>query len=159
MLDLFDIRKSFGSRTLFSGVNLRVNPRDRLGLVGPNGTGKTTLFRIILNEISPDSGRVEVQKNIRMGYLAGVHRVMGRRLAEYCVNAAASARCVKERAACVAELERLGHGDDNDAAHVALAKKAGLSDRLLAVDADHMPGMARSILVGWVSRRKTSIAR
>ncbi|HOA14671.1 MAG TPA: ATP-binding cassette domain-containing protein, partial [Myxococcota bacterium] len=153
MLDLFDIRKSFGSRTLFSGVNLRVNPRDRLGLVGPNGTGKTTLFRIILNEISPDSGRVEVQKNIRMGYLAQeVHPshagTMG--LAEYCVlNARGVGPLQKERAACVAELERLGHDNDNDAAHVALAKRlAHVEDRLLAVDADHMPGMARSILVG-----------
>ena len=48
MIDLIDISKSFGARQLFAKVNLRVRDRDRLGLVGPNGTGKTTLFRILM---------------------------------------------------------------------------------------------------------------
>ena len=153
MIDLIDVKKSFGSRVLFSGVNLRVNPRDRLGLVGPNGTGKTTLFRIITGEISPDAGRVETMKNVRLGYLAQeVHpsSAGGMGLADYIVqNARGAGRLMREKADCLAALEALGHGDEHDAAHVSLAKKlAHIDDRLLAIDADHMPGKARSILVG-----------
>ncbi len=153
MIDLIDIRKSFGSRVLFAGVNLRINPRDRLGLVGPNGTGKTTLFRVILGEIGADSGRVEIQKNLRIGYLPQeVHPsgagTMG--LADYCVDKARGVGALlRDKAACLAELDALGHGHDSDEIHVSLAKKlAWIDDRLLAADADHMPARARAILVG-----------
>ena len=50
ILQLEHIAKSFGGRTLFSGVNLRLEQFDRLALVGPNGAGKTTLLNIISGE-------------------------------------------------------------------------------------------------------------
>ncbi|MBA4370147.1 MAG: ABC transporter [Coriobacteriaceae bacterium] len=64
-----NVSKSFGSRTLFSGVSLRVGARDRIALVGPNGAGKTTLLEIIAGEQSPDEGSVARAKDAVIGYL------------------------------------------------------------------------------------------
>ena len=69
ILQLEHIAKSFGGRTLFSGVNLRLEEFDRLALVGPNGAGKTTLLNIISGEDYPDEGRVVLAKGAQTGYL------------------------------------------------------------------------------------------
>ncbi len=69
MLKLVDVGYSIGERTLFSELNLNVNKYDRFGLVGANGTGKTTLLRIIRNEISPTRGHVERHRGLQIGYL------------------------------------------------------------------------------------------
>ncbi|UCG91524.1 MAG: ABC-F family ATP-binding cassette domain-containing protein [candidate division WOR-3 bacterium] len=69
MLSLINIEYSIGVRTLFSQVTLNVNPFDRFGLVGANGTGKTTLLKIINGETLPTKGSVRKLKNITMGYL------------------------------------------------------------------------------------------
>ena len=69
MLSLIDVEYSIGARTLFSQVNLNVNPSDRFGLVGANGTGKTTLLKIINGEALPTKGNVRKLKKITIGYL------------------------------------------------------------------------------------------
>jgi ATP-binding cassette, subfamily F, member 3 len=70
MLQLSNVSKSFSGRVLFENVSLQINRGDRVGLVGPNGAGKSTLFSIILNEQSPDSGRVLMERGMTFGYLA-----------------------------------------------------------------------------------------
>lgn len=156
MLDLIDIRKSFGSRLLFSGVNIRINQRDRIGLVGPNGTGKTTLFRIILGEISADAGRIEIQKGIRLGYLQQeIHPSCAGDLGlvQFCVrNARGVGELLDRKAECLAELDRhmAAHGGDvHDDSHDAVVHRlAEIEDRLTAAEADAMPSKAMSILTG-----------
>lgn len=69
MITLSGVEKSHGGRTLFSEVSLQLNRGDRLGLVGPNGAGKTTLFNLILGEESTDSGTVDLQRNLDLGFL------------------------------------------------------------------------------------------
>ena len=59
MLTLADVSKSYGTRELFSDVSLFIARTDRLGLVGANGTGKTTLFNLILGEERADTGAIE----------------------------------------------------------------------------------------------------
>jgi len=59
----------FTKRTLFKDVTLSIFPKEKIGLTGPNGAGKTTLFSIILGEIEPVEGNVQIQKNINIGYL------------------------------------------------------------------------------------------
>lgn len=70
MLRIQDLCKSYGSQVLFEDATLQLIPGERLGLVGRNGHGKTTLFRLILGEEHEDSGVIDMPKNYRMGHLA-----------------------------------------------------------------------------------------
>ncbi|MFP6899560.1 MAG: ABC-F family ATP-binding cassette domain-containing protein, partial [Opitutales bacterium] len=69
MLTVSQVSKGFGPQTLFTEVSLRLLGGDRVGLVGPNGTGKTTLFSIILGDAEPDSGKIELERGTRIGFL------------------------------------------------------------------------------------------
>jgi len=69
MITLNNLSKSYGVRTLFEDINLMINRGLKCGLVGPNGTGKSTLFSIILGLDEPSSGQVQINKNVHIGYL------------------------------------------------------------------------------------------
>ena len=70
MIRVENLYKSFGELTLFAGISFTLNAKQRLGVVGRNGHGKTTLFRIILGEENPDSGSVIIPKGYRIGYVS-----------------------------------------------------------------------------------------
>lgn len=71
-LQAFEISKSYGSgeqkRTLFSNVSFDIKRGERICIIGPNGTGKTTLLRMIMSEIPPTSGHIKIGHNIVFGY-------------------------------------------------------------------------------------------
>ena len=69
MLTLSGVAKSYGDRVLFADAALQVNRGDRIGLVGPNGAGKSTLFAIVLGEEPVDDGRVNLERDARVGFL------------------------------------------------------------------------------------------
>ena len=69
VLSAQNLNMSFGDRTLFDGVSFEINTGDRVGLIGANGTGKTTLFRLILGSESPTSGEIHPGKNTVVGYM------------------------------------------------------------------------------------------
>ncbi|MCR4338111.1 MAG: ATP-binding cassette domain-containing protein [Candidatus Omnitrophica bacterium] len=69
MITINNLSKNLTQRTLFKDVTLSINSREKIGLTGPNGTGKSTLFNIILGEMEASSGGVQLQKNLNIGYL------------------------------------------------------------------------------------------
>ena len=69
MIKINQLSKSYFARELFTDVNLQMNAGERLGLVGRNGHGKTTLFRLILGQEEPDSGEITLPRNYRIGHL------------------------------------------------------------------------------------------
>lgn len=69
LLSLSNISKSFGANLLFDGVSFTVEDGHKIGLVGVNGTGKTTLFKIIQDQMRYDSGEVYKAKNVNIGYV------------------------------------------------------------------------------------------
>ncbi len=69
MITVTGLTKGFGARDLFSGAELFVAARDRVAIVGPNGTGKTTLLEMIAGQQAPDEGRVKVLAGAIVGYL------------------------------------------------------------------------------------------
>ncbi|MCQ4023034.1 MULTISPECIES: ABC-F family ATP-binding cassette domain-containing protein [unclassified Ruminococcus] len=69
LLSLQNVGMEFSERTLFSGISLEVGERDKIGFIGANGIGKTTLFKIICGELEPTSGGVAVSKAAKVGYM------------------------------------------------------------------------------------------
>lgn len=70
MIKIVNLSKSFGVRKLFNEVSFNVNQGERIGLVGRNGHGKTTLLKIIIKEESPDSGEVVIPRGYTTGHVA-----------------------------------------------------------------------------------------
>jgi ATP-binding cassette subfamily F protein 3 len=69
MISIDNLSKSFGGRELFDGVSFKINSKERVGLVGRNGHGKSTLFRIIVGEEGYDDGTITMPKGYRIGYV------------------------------------------------------------------------------------------
>ena len=70
MIHLTKISKQHGSQILFSNASLQILPGTRIGLVGANGTGKTTIFRLITGEEEADGGEISCAKKIKIGYFS-----------------------------------------------------------------------------------------
>jgi len=70
MITITNLSKNYGKKILFQDISLTINRGEKIGLIGPNGAGKSTLFSLILGELEPSSGDVQVHKNVHVGYLA-----------------------------------------------------------------------------------------
>ena len=68
VIELENVAKSFDGRILFQDFSYKFTPRDRIGIIGGNGTGKSTLMNIITGRIEPDRGKVDIGKTIHIGY-------------------------------------------------------------------------------------------
>ncbi len=69
VLTLKDVGKAFGDRQLFENVTLQVEGGERIALLGDNGTGKSTLLKILMGEEQPDAGRIKYGPSVRTAYL------------------------------------------------------------------------------------------
>jgi ATP-binding cassette, subfamily F, member 3 len=69
VIKINQLSKSYFARELFTDVSFQMNAGDRLGLVGRNGHGKSTLFKLILGHEEPDSGEITIPRNYRIGHL------------------------------------------------------------------------------------------
>ena len=70
ILSCKDICKSYGIRDVLKDITFSINDGDKVGIIGANGEGKSTLFKIITKEISQDSGEIFIDKNKTLGYLS-----------------------------------------------------------------------------------------
>src|SRR5205823_11918652 len=69
MLQLESVSKQFATKVLLKEASVHLRPGTRVGLVGPNGVGKTTLLRLVLCEQVVDDGRIRKRPRLRIGYL------------------------------------------------------------------------------------------
>jgi ATP-binding cassette, subfamily F, member 3 len=69
MISINNLSFYFGSRPLYLNANLHIKPKDKIGLVGANGTGKSTLLRLIVGEYQPDEGNISKSGNCTIGFL------------------------------------------------------------------------------------------
>ncbi len=69
MLSISNLNFYFGSRALYEGANLHIKPRAKIGLIGANGTGKSTLLRLISGEYTPDGGNISKSGECTIGFL------------------------------------------------------------------------------------------
>ena len=70
IIELKDIGKSYGGVEYIHDFSYNILRNDRIGIVGNNGCGKTTLLRIIMGQVTPDTGSVEIGETVRIGYFS-----------------------------------------------------------------------------------------
>ncbi|WP_353484935.1 energy-dependent translational throttle protein EttA [Haliscomenobacter sp.] len=73
VIDVKNVSKSFGDRILFENVNFSIPKNAVVGIIGPNGVGKSTLFKIIMGKEKPDSGEVIVGETVQLSYVDQSH--------------------------------------------------------------------------------------
>lgn len=69
MIALNDITFEFGARALYDDANWHIKPGEKIGLIGANGTGKTTLLKLLVGDYTPTSGTISKSKDLKIGYL------------------------------------------------------------------------------------------
>ena len=102
MISIDNLTVSFGGWTLFDGISFLVNPKERIGLVGRNGAGKTTILKLIAGLQQPTSGAVTKNADCTIGYLPQQMQV-----ADTTTLIAETAKAFEEVLALEAEIERL----------------------------------------------------
>ena len=102
MISLDNLSISYGGWTLFDGISFMINPKDRIGLVGKNGAGKTTMLRVITGEQQPTEGAVTINGECSIGYLPQQMRV-----ADTTTLIAETAKAFDEVLKIEADIERL----------------------------------------------------
>ena len=102
MISIDNLTVSFGGWTLFDGISFLVNPKERIGLVGKNGAGKTTILKLIAGLQQPTSGAVTKNADCTIGYLPQQMQV-----ADTTTLIAETAKAFEEVLALEAEIERL----------------------------------------------------
>jgi len=132
MLHVNDLTFRFGGRVLFDGASVHVAAGQRVGLIGRNGTGKSTLLKLILDELHPDGGEIAVRPRARVGRLAQ-EAPEGEASLVDCVLAADA-----ERTRLLVEAETTADPTRLAEAH----------ERLAAIDAHSAPARAAAILAG-----------
>ncbi|MBU1220767.1 ABC-F family ATP-binding cassette domain-containing protein [Myxococcota bacterium] len=147
LLNLVNINLSFGSREIFTNLSLQISSGDKIGLIGANGRGKTTLFRIIRGELKPDSGEVSFLKGARIGYLPQeMDFTSDDTIISYLMSANTKADDIQEE---IVRLEEELHNEDAPDALEAIAAQLGaLHEELHSKDSQYSQHEAEMILCG-----------
>ncbi|HMY84173.1 MAG: energy-dependent translational throttle protein EttA [Saprospiraceae bacterium] len=74
VIDIEGVSKSFGDRTLYENLNIRIPRNAIVGIIGPNGVGKSTLFKMITGELQPDSGQIVIGESVKIAYVDQSHK-------------------------------------------------------------------------------------
>ena len=140
------VTKTIGERVLFADAFLRVGARDRVALVGANGTGKTTLLEVIAGNQEPDEGLVIRAKDATVGYLRQeAIEMSGRSVLDEVLSEAAGVRGLEHRIAMLAEELETAEPEDTEA---LLAEYGRLQERFEHLGGYTVEAEAKSVLTG-----------
>jgi len=132
MLNINEVIVRLGGRTILDRATAAIPPGSRVGLIGRNGAGKSTLMKVMIGQLDPDGGAVEMPRKTRLGYIA---------------QEAPSGHMTPFETVLAADGERARLMDE--AEHCSDPHRLGdLHDRLLAIDAWGAPAKAARILLG-----------
>ncbi len=138
MINVCELSKQYGPQVLFSGVTFQLNPRERYGLVGANGSGKSTFLKILIGDEQSDGGEVSFGKKLRLGVLRQDQFAAD---SEKIVHVAMSGD--HEVYAALEEVDRLAEEESPDAERIG-----DLTETIAHNDGYTLESRAREILVG-----------
>ena len=144
MLSISNLSYFIGERVLFESAQLHIKPKEKIGLIGLNGTGKTTLLRIINEEITPDSGEISKRNDCTIGYLN--QDLLSFQSEESIVAVAMEA--FKEAAEYEIKIEHLLKQLESDHSEKLLNNLAALQEKYESLDGYTLQSQAEEILEG-----------
>ena len=145
LLAVSGLSKSFAARTLFENVSFEIAPGDKVGLVGVNGCGKTTLLRILTQQEAPDGGTIYKSRDARLGFLQQNVEGGGQSLYQYTLDAFAPLLAAEaEFAGITARLEAA----PPEEVPLLIRRQGALQERLSREEALTMRSRTRSTLLG-----------
>mgnify|MGYP001048178013 CR=1 FL=1 len=138
---------SYNSHRILDGLSLTIGSSEILSLVGPNGSGKTSLLRMMVGELAPDKGEIRITKGVRVGYLPqDVYEVLSGRLLQFVVDSVPSRVRLKEQ---LASLESsLGDHPDPQTQSKLAGQLAEVHHKIIDLDAHYPLHLAEKILLG-----------
>src|SRR6187549_42802 len=107
LLSVNDLALSYGNQRLLDGASLAVSPGEKVGLVGRNGSGKTSLLKILTGTERADAGEVSIRRGLRVGYLPQTFELDGAKTVQENIEAGA--------ADLVEWMRRYEHGEGSEA--------------------------------------------
>ena len=121
MIRLQSLSLMRGTKPLFEQADLTINPGEKLGLIGANGTGKSTLFGMLRNELHPDSGSIDFPKQWRIAYVAQETPALDRAAVDYVIDGDVALRLFEHELATLEAQGAAADGHRIGELHVKLA--------------------------------------
>jgi ATP-binding cassette subfamily F protein 3 len=145
---LTDISKTFATRNLFEDLSFEVNERDRIGLIGRNGCGKSTLFLIIMGHVKPEEGSIYRAPGLRVNYLSQEPKITPNlTLYEEMRTVFTDVNALFNEEADL--IRQLGEKVESEEKHMALAERLmGVHEQLGRLDAYNLDASIGRILKG-----------
>jgi ATP-binding cassette subfamily F protein 3 len=144
MLSVSNLSYFIGERVIFDAAQIHIKPKEKIGLVGLNGTGKTTLLRIINGEVTPDKGEISKRNDCTIGYLN--QDLLSFQSSESIVSVAMGA--FKEAAEYETKIEHLLVQLETDHSEKLLHKLTSLQEKYEALGGYTLQNQAEEILEG-----------
>ena len=144
MLSINNLSYYIGGRPLYENASLHIKPKDKIGLVGLNGTGKSTLLKIIYGDLQPSSGEIQKAKDCSVGFLN--QDLLSYQSEDSILDVALEA--FKETLALQAEIDRVLKAMETDYSDEIIEKLAHLQERFEAHEGYTIKAKAEEVLEG-----------
>lgn len=149
MLNIHNLSVAFAGEYLFQNIAFRLNPGDRVGLIGKNGAGKSTLLQLLSKDIAPDTGTIATDKDLNIGFLRqDIDFEQGRTVVEEAYQAFSEIKAVEQQLEAIntALAERTDY--ESEAYHQLMVDLTEVSHRYEILGGYHYQGNAEKVLLG-----------
>jgi ATP-binding cassette subfamily F protein 3 len=147
LVSILNLSVVFVGRELFNNVNFSIEQGQKIGLVGPNGSGKTTILRLVIGDMQPDSGEIRIAKGTRIGYLPqDIYETLSGNLLSFILDSVPSRPRIRQEIERIEQEIKAGH-EPEEQARLA-AGLAELHQEMIDLDTRHPAHEAEKILLG-----------